>query len=562
MGVERVKRKIRGVASVLERKGFDAGYEKKVLQANARIRKIFDEAKTELSASNFKQVYIAAGKSIKSSELYDALNPIKLSRAKFSNDVDVESLEKEILWASEKVAFFSDKVSLYIKYKKIIDRNVVNGNYIAAEKYINKLERELGESVWSAKKRIQVASHIDGIKGQKSVSEKLRREAGRGPVSFLLHQESIRIEDNTRASKYEADNQRRLKEFGKLEFMKNFLLYWVSCEYSNASPALAEILALSGRLSIMDYYDALVDVVKNCAAHKIKCNESIGVCIKKSVEILKGVNDERLLFIMSVESPEAIDELYDSVRHFQNHLIKSCLDEKDNKGSHIKKYGFDCLRDFVFRNDPVEAYDNLKKVCLSFPGHLYSEWILNLAYQDINRNYFSVSTKSPDFAINYGCLEFDLVKYPPDEYKSLLLGAFLNQFSMSNKYKWILDGINDERTEVDAALGDKSFREIFISSFMSKHPIIRSWIFDKVISKRGKGEITLLFGLLAKERVGGNTLHEILSIVDLYSESEWREFSGAGVFQDSCHCLHAKPLASLATLFPGSVSSDQQACSS
>ena len=312
----------------------------------------------------------------------------------------------------------------------------------------------------------------------------------------------------------------------------------------------------------MDYYDALVDVVKNCAAHKIKCNESIGVCIKKSVEILKGVNDERLLFIMSVESPEAIDELYDSVRHFQNHLIKSCLDEKDNKGSHIKKYGFDCLRDFVFRNDPVEAYDNLKKVCLSFPGHLYSEWILNLAYQDINRNYFSVSTKSPDFAINYGCLEFDLVKYPPDEYKSLLLGAFLNQFSMSNKYKWILDGINDERTEVDAALGDKSFREIFISSFMSKHPIIRSWIFDKVISKRGKGEITLLFGLLAKERVGGNTLHEILSIVDLYSESEWREFSGAGVFQDSCHCLHAKPLASLATLFPGSVSSDQQACSS
>lgn len=37
---------------------------------------------------------------------------------------------------------------------------------------------------------------------------------------------------------------------------------------------------------------------------------------------------------------------------------------------------------------------------------------------------------------------------------------------------------------------------------------------------------------------------------------------GSGVFQDSCHCLHAKPLASLATLFPGSVSSDQQACSS
>ena len=38
--------------------------------------------------------------------------------------------------------------------------------------------------------------------------------------------------------------------------------------------------------------------------------------------------------------------------------------------------------------------------------------------------------------------------------------------------------------------------------------------------------------------------------------------AGSGVFQDSCHCLHAKPLASLATLFPGSVSSDQQACSS
>jgi hypothetical protein len=40
------------------------------------------------------------------------------------------------------------------------------------------------------------------------------------------------------------------------------------------------------------------------------------------------------------------------------------------------------------------------------------------------------------------------------------------------------------------------------------------------------------------------------------------EYLGYGVFQDSCHCLHAKPLASLATLFPGSVSSGQQACSS
>ena len=55
---------------------------------------------------------------------------------------------------------------------------------------------------------------------------------------------------------------------------------------------------------------------------------------------------------------------------------------------------------------------------------------------------------------------------------------------------------------------------------------------------------------------------EIESIDAIIRLNEISEFVDSGVFQDSCHCLHAKPLASLATLFPGSVSSDQQACSS
>lgn len=523
MSLKSIKNQIRGVSGVLERKGFDAGKEKRISQANARIRKIFDEAKVGLGVGYYGDVFSFSNQAIKSTNLYEALNPLKLSRVKIVKKTKVDEVEREIAWASEKINFFSREINQYLKLKKIIDKRILCGEYVAATRALAKLERMLGESVWSAKKKVQIASLVGGFKEQKNVAEKIKREAGPGPVAFMIHQESIRIESNTNSGKYEADNQRRIKEYHKIKLMKNFLLHGVCCSHDYSNSALAEILAFSGLMSIIDYYESLVDVFFICALEK-KISDDLALMLKNSAMKIKRISDERIIFILDKYGEKVSKNLYDSVKKIQIDVLdSSLLYSEKNEYSYYKDLGYSAINRIIYRENPDAAYDDLKKVCLSFSGHLYSVWILNLVNQDRNRNKLNFILDG-SFHIRYGCLVDGVHKKLDVGCRSVLLNAVLDRCESLEGCSWVNDAFYNAAEELKK-LFEGGDRELFHSYYSAQETITRSYVLDSLIGSLSKGFTSEFLRMVASERVRDDGCHNYLNIVELFSGYPWSFFS-------------------------------------
>jgi hypothetical protein len=102
-------------------------------------------------------------------------------------------LERELLWTSLKVAFFTKEISHFIALEGDFRGALLSRNYQQGFEILTKIEQEFGISLWLIENRLVLLELASGIEAQKEYASKAGATEN-GLLNNLVQQFSGRIE--------------------------------------------------------------------------------------------------------------------------------------------------------------------------------------------------------------------------------------------------------------------------------------------------------------------------------------------------------------------------------
>lgn len=167
------------------------------------------------------------------------------------------SFISELNWLLLSIRKHTYKIELFLLYKNIFDENIILGNYVEAEKYLDKIETEVCCSIWSLENRFLLSEYYSsGVENKDFLSKFNEENISDGYVKSIAHYLSQRVEKTLSVNRYKIGLENSLDRLkgAMREEHKNFYLFNLSfLNYSKFSNE-KEILALDFQHSIIDRY--------------------------------------------------------------------------------------------------------------------------------------------------------------------------------------------------------------------------------------------------------------------------------------------------------------------
>jgi hypothetical protein len=231
-----------------------------------------------------------------------------------------ESLERELLWTSLKVAFFTKEISHFIALEGDFRGALLSRNYQQGFEILTKIEQEFGISLWLIENRLVLLELASGIEAQKEYASKAGATEN-GLLNNLVQQFSGRIERGVSFDTWKSTTAQYEDDYEQQElpsWVRDYLRFkanpWASFSLDLNYSA---VLRLESLWSIIDQYVALIRILLTLTARSpTRTEKPIGRCLNflKHIDCPYIANLWRLAYweaLPNWSSNEATDQLLD-----------------------------------------------------------------------------------------------------------------------------------------------------------------------------------------------------------------------------------------------------------
>lgn len=207
------------------------------------------------------------------------------------------TLEAEINWTLLTIRKHRWEISLFLEYRALFEKAFLLGDYLTAEKYLEKIEKEVCYSLWSLQNRFLLLEHMQSPEAQKAFLSDMNNTATGFFIPYLAHFFSNRAEKNLAISRFDFDIKDGLQKLkgkngaGNREFYYWRLNRFDLVNYSN----LKDVLTYDGYHSAIDRYNTLKFVLKKAVTSDLVSNETKMFITQRLRYLVKKFQDPELL---------------------------------------------------------------------------------------------------------------------------------------------------------------------------------------------------------------------------------------------------------------------------
>lgn len=224
--------------------------------------------------------------------------PISLSQYRSQRKLLPISLQGEFVWTASVLSLHVKKIQQFVILRDEFNASFLHGDYSKAERCLERLERDLGQSLWLISRKMQLLQLQHGLAAQKDYLEETIATPGVDTVAaWLAYYFSLRSEQNVSYSAFTAELSELIASGPPLsDFILHHLLPYDSVRIQD----LASNFYWIETHPIVDRYEVFVASAQQYLARF--GNESVEF-LKISVDTLASLEDEQLEAVRQAVDP-------------------------------------------------------------------------------------------------------------------------------------------------------------------------------------------------------------------------------------------------------------------
>lgn len=215
--------------------------------------------------------------------------PVALTSLFSSSPAESGEFGDELAILTSRLTMYEQKLNGFIASQEALSAAVSCSDFIACEQTLDKIQERFGDSMWLVEMRLAVTALHHGLEAQKKLSESIREQCGRSPVSTITYYTSQRNEPSTSATRFLVRVEALLARSALPLRTATYYRYHLSRAIPHQKDEVQGLLLLEARSSLIDSYEAFVSVVLEAAALGDSSTELLS-----HVGHVSGLKDSRL----------------------------------------------------------------------------------------------------------------------------------------------------------------------------------------------------------------------------------------------------------------------------
>ncbi|MBV5284052.1 MAG: hypothetical protein JZU53_16640 [Paludibacter sp.] len=237
---------------------------------------------------------------------YSLSNLLSSNVKKKTKELDTKHIayidfDSELSWAKNILIRNISSINKFLKLSKNYSEKLLFGQYKEASLILSEIEDSFGMSLWLIKNKIAFLQLTEGLEAQKKYTQNIKNEFKNGSlIRFITHWVSIRNENQTSISKFTIQIESNLNKlnpknhFGYKEYCK----YHILAHDSLDPEEIIQILRLEYSCSLIDYYEAFVNVIRVITFDESKVLKSRALIILINDKFT--ISDQRLELLKQI----------------------------------------------------------------------------------------------------------------------------------------------------------------------------------------------------------------------------------------------------------------------
>jgi len=180
--------------------------------------------------------------------------------------LDPVSVKREVEWAIALLKYHQKEISLYIELLGKFEKAILQDRLEEADSLLDSIGNNLGPSNWWIKQKIGFLQYYKGLEAQKQFSSDIKSQFSSSSVqAYIIHQISIRNEPSVTPSKMLKQLVDDIEASSIDEEYKHKIYYHVSGDMDESVAAALNVLRFSSAESIVDVFEAVINLFRNFA---------------------------------------------------------------------------------------------------------------------------------------------------------------------------------------------------------------------------------------------------------------------------------------------------------
>lgn len=418
-------------------------------------------------------------------------NPLPSEYSTLGNLIETpylsENINAEINQCLIGIRKYRQEINLFLYYKELYEENLITGNYLEAEVYLDKIEKDICYSLWTLENRF-VLFELSGkaSENKKFLSSFNEENETKGITKSLAHYLSLRAEHSLSVNRYFNDLEIALANLQNNNTKEAFsdyyrfkLTFLNHTEFSN----YAAILSLDFRHSIIDRYLNLTRVltsllaVSNFLTNEDPNHKTIKQYLKNRINyLIKKINDPLLYKLklfsgdtifpafdtrQSLEEIKIIDKyttgLYNEV---ENDLVK-LLPKKPNQFDLYLLY----VKSLIYQKKEFKPINNQKSIQNEILNDLYKSTSVKGNPDQARLNLLRIANNLSSNIISYGITDYVFFQSEGSNERNLLAKF---SYNVANPIIHEIYSTDEEKEEFLKLLSNKFPDSITVQFFQEK----------------------------------------------------------------------------------------------
>lgn len=338
-----------------------------------------------------------------------------------------ENFISEFNWTLIAIRKYSYQINLFLIYKEIYENHFLLGDYIEAEKYLNKIEEEICFSLWTLENRFLIKEFTQSSSDNKQfLSEFNLNNEAEGVTKSLAHYLSLRAEKTLSVNRFNSDLKASLSkmEGNKKEEHIDFYLFKLSFLNHLQFTKYVEIIAYDFNHSIIDRYLTLEKLLSNLLTtdnqmvNKIETEKTIKYYIINRINYLtKKINDP-ILFKLKLFAGEKMFSAFDETDSNEQIAVLDKyttgfyqdVEEELRKILLRKPSQFDLyelyIKSLVFQNKPFQSIGDQKSIQNQILFEMYKIFSVSVNPTEAGINLLRIANNISSCVLSYGIVNF------------------------------------------------------------------------------------------------------------------------------------------------------------
>lgn len=332
-------------------------------------------------------------------------------------DIEIDSLRQYYVYIFKKNI---TKIEKYLKYKSEFEKYLFQGKYADAMDFLNRIESEIGLSVWGISKKMFLFEKLDSLEKHKKYLNEIQVQAKDNILlNTLFELESYFAESNTSFLSF----KKRLDSYNEIlqdnDIIRKYLDFKFNIERKFDIEEIKIAFMLDSQFSIIDMYESFV------------ISEQMRFVEGKPDENELMVQDFRLENISQIVNKKAVGqdkiEYYSLLELYTTGKYKNCIKECE-KYLKQKPQDFQCIllmiKSYILLNESPRFEDGLYL-------WMYNIYLLNEQEDDSIQKLLSYIKVVRGTSWEYKIIGFIARKTSMHSSKRLSLMSAINDMSIS-----------------------------------------------------------------------------------------------------------------------------------